>query len=739
MAGVAQVAVELALDRTFDYDIPDPLKGEVQVGSQVEVPFGRRHVRGYVVGLAAASEVQQRRTIARVIGDTPLISPSMLNLAQWIAGYYLSPVEHAIRTVLPSAVRRSGARFKERAYVVMEEKGRDEAAIRSLRARHPRRADVLDAVRREGELFLHELIGLARTTRQTVEHLQADGYVRIGTRAELRDPLLGRDLLPTAPLQLMPQQVDALNLICRAMDTFEPRVVLVYGVTGSGKTEVYLQAIQHGLDRGRGAIVLVPEISLTPQTVDRFHSRFGDRIAVLHSALATGERHDEWHRIQRGQAQIVIGARSALFAPVRDLGVIVVDEEHEQTYKQEESPRYHARDVAVVRGHFERVAVVLGTATPSLESMNNVDRGKYALARMPHRVDHKKMPSIRVVDMRLEAQREGRVNVLSRDLMTAIRDRLDRREQVILFLNRRGYATSLICPQCGYVAGCDQCSIALTYHRATHELLCHLCGQRAPVPQACPNPECRDPAFRYAGMGTQRVEDVMAKVFPRARVERMDADSTRRRGSHARILNQFRSHEIDVLIGTQMIAKGLHFPNVTLVGVVFADASLHVPDFRAGERTFQLLTQVAGRAGRGDVMGEVIVQTFTPFHPAVQAARALDYDLWYDQEIEFRRELLYPPFSHLACLTISGGSEALVRFAAESFVKKLAPEIPADAICSEATPAPLARVRGRCRYQILLRASAARSILAPLKRTAEAFPWPKEIKHVIDIDAYSMM
>ena len=379
-------------------------------------------------------------------------------------------------------------------------------------------------------------------------------------------------------------------------------VFLLHGVTGSGKTEVYLQAIAHALEQGKGAIVLVPEISLTPQTVERFKARFSSGrlqtlVAVLHSHLSTGERHDEWHKIRQGRARIVIGARSAIFAPIEPLGLIVVDEEHEHTYKQEETPRYHARDVAIVRGRMEGATVVLGSATPSMESFYNCIKGKYTLIDLPERADDKKMPVVRIVDMR-EAARGGKgIPIFSHQLQEAIAQRLEREEQVILFLNRRGYSTSLQCPLCGFVAGCPNCSISLTYHRHERHLCCHVCGHTEPVPPVCPNEKCRNPAIRYAGIGTQKVEDTLGKLFPQARVVRMDSDTLKRKEDYRRILGDFRVGKIDILLGTQMIAKGLHFPNVTLVGIIYADLALHQPDFRAGERTFQLLTQVAGRAG----------------------------------------------------------------------------------------------------------------------------------------------
>ncbi|MEM7395301.1 MAG: primosomal protein N', partial [Verrucomicrobiota bacterium] len=427
---------------------------------------------------------------------------------------------------------------------------------------------------------------------------EAKGLVDIKARQVLRDPQAGRHILETTPLELMPQQADALETIKGSISTLKPPVILLHGVTGSGKTEVYLQAIQYALDQGKGAIVLVPEISLTPQMVERFVGRFGETIAVLHSHLSSGERHDEWHRVHRGKARIAVGARSALFAPVKNPGLIVVDEEHEHTYKQEETPRYNARDVAVMRGRLEKCSVVLGSATPALESYQNAMNGKYHRITMPHRVDHRKMPRIRIVDMRSARGKEGQIQALSPELVEAIDDRLNNAEQVMLFLNRRGFATSLICPSCGFVSECNQCSVSLTYHKGSNDLHCHVCGEIKRVPDRCPQPDCGDPAFKFSGLGIQRVEEVVKKIFTRARVLRMDSDTTTRKGSHALYLDKFRRHEVDILVGTQMIAKGLDFPNVTLVGVVYADTMLHMPDFRSGERTYQLLTQVAGRAGR---------------------------------------------------------------------------------------------------------------------------------------------
>ena len=551
----------------------------------------------------------------------------------------------------------------------------------------------------------------------------------------------------------------------------------MHGVTVSGKTEVYLQALAHALEQGKGAIVLVPEISLTPQTVERFKARFSSGklqtlVAVLHCHLSAGERHDEWHKIRQGRARIVIGARSAIFAPVEPLGLIIVDEEHEHTYKQEEAPRYHARDVAIMRGQMENAVVVLGSATPSLESYYNCKKGKYTLLELPERVDDQKMPHVRVVDMRQAAstgEKEG-IPIFSPQLKEAITQRLERGEQTILFLNRRGYSTSLQCPKCGYVAQCPNCSLALTFHRQEQKLCCHICGHVAPVPSVCPNEKCKNPAIRFAGTGTQRVEETLAKLFPHARIKRMDADTMKRKDDYRKVLGDFRAGKTDILVGTQMIAKGLHFPNVTLVGIIYADLALHQPDFRAGERTFQLLTQVAGRAGRGDVEGEVFVQAFAPFHPAIQYARRHDFAGFYEQEIEFREQLKYPPVSRVALLTLKGRNEDKVKFSAEHLRKVLesavhrlrsklrradSPQSAAgsatvktdcglkavdfrDLIIAGPAPAPLLRAETFYRYQIMLRTRAMSKLSQALAKIIGTLALPDDVTLAVDIDPVNL-
>jgi primosomal protein N' (replication factor Y) len=735
---IARVVVDLALNKEFDYRVPDALAGQLREGDQVVVPFGKGTKRGYITGFVAQSAHPNLKEIKERVGHQPLVGDRVLQLARWMSDYYLTPVELCLRTILPAAVRKRGPAFKQRLQATVTPAAAEASARDAVRKKSPPQAAVLDLLVSKGPQFVHELLKATGATNESIRALERKGLVRVARAHELRTPHGPEELLTTQALPLMDQQRAALERVKVAMDTLTPPVVLLHGVTGSGKTEVYLQAIAHGLAQDRGAIVLVPEIALTPQTVERFRGRFGEVTAVLHSHLSEGERHDEWHRVRDGSARIVIGARSALFAPVRNLGLIVVDEEHEATYKQDEAPRYHARDMAVLRGRLEKCAVLLGSATPALESLHNAQTGKYELVSMPARVDHRQMPAMRIVDLRAERERAGKMNIFSQDLCKAIGDRLQRQEQVILFLNRRGYSTSLLCPTCGHVAQCEQCSVALTYHKPSQRLVCHICGAQQHVPSACPVPTCRDPAFRFAGLGTQRIEELVAKLFPKAAVQRMDSDTMTDKHAYRKALNAFRSGATDILLGTQMIAKGLDFPNVTLVGVINADLSLHIPDFRAGERTFQLLTQVAGRAGRGDVRGEVIVQTFTPFHPAIQAARQLDFEGFCAQELEFRRELSYPPFAHLVVITLRGVQEELVKLTAGTLHKELAPRLDATVVVGEPAPAPLARAQGKHRYQILLRAPRTAQMTGPLRELLARFRWPEGVEHQEDVDPQSL-
>ena len=741
---VARVTLEIALRKEFDYAIPAEFALQIDVGTRVKVPFGPRRVNGVVTAVLDESTHTNLRSIVKVIGAPSLITPQVLKLARWISDYYCCAPEIALKSVLPEAVRKEDAAWRERLFVRLN------AHIAEMPKLTVRQRDIFNIIEEWRELPLQRLLTLSGATPATVRKVEDKGLITIAAQVDERDPYAHEHILATEPLKLNAEQAAALEKINKATASgaVQNNTFLLHGVTGSGKTEIYLQAIAHTLERGKGAIVLVPEISLTPQTVERFKARFSSGslrtlVAVLHSHLSTGERHDEWHKIRQGRARIVIGARSAIFAPVDPLGLIIVDEEHEHSYKQEESPRYHARDVAVVRGQMEGAVVMLGSATPSMESFYNVKRGKYELLELSTRVDDQKMPIVRVIDMRAEGRKQKGIPIFSNQLKEAITQRLERREQTILFLNRRGYSTSLLCPQCGYVAQCPNCSVSLTFHRRAAKLLCHICGYTANAPSVCPDPKCRNGAIRYSGLGTEKVEDTLVKLFPHARITRMDSDTLKRKDDYRRILGDFRSGKIDVLVGTQMIAKGLHFPNVTLVGIIYADLSLHMPDFRAGERTFQLLTQVAGRAGRGDVEGEVFVQAFTPFHPAIQYARRHDFVGFYDQEIEFREQLKYPPLARIALITLRGRNEEKVRLSAAhvraELEKNSASKTITDLIIAGPAPAPLARAETFYRYQLMLRTRAMTKLSRAIAQMQETLALPDDVMMAVDIDPVDLV
>ncbi len=736
---IARVVVDLSLDREFDYRVPSRLRGQIVAGSQVVVPFGPRTVEGFVLGFRERSEFADLKEIRGLAKSEPLLSPELMELAKWMADYYVAPIEDAVRTVLPGAVRKKGAMHKKQLFAHPGPGAAEETVLADLRKRAPRQAATLDILLAAGRMLVADLTRAAKAPHATLRAMEASGLLVIEEGEQSRDPLSGHTFLPTRPLPLNPEQAAALDLIRNGLDHEHPKVILLHGVTGSGKTEVYLQALHHALALGKGAIVLVPEISLTPQTVERFRGRFGGGLAVLHSHLSDGERHDEWHRVRRGEARIVVGARSALFAPVHNLGLIVVDEEHEGTYKQEKSPRYHARDIAVLRGHRLGATVVLGSATPSVESLVNARNGKYTLARLDARADDRRLPALRVIDMRHE-RHEGKPVLFSNALVEAIRLRLVRAEQVILFLNRRGYANHLCCPACGHIPECPDCSVALTYHKRLGYLRCHFCGHAERVPDACPLPECGEPDWKFIGTGTEKVESTLSRLFPKAVLRRMDSDTMTSKHAYHDVLGAFRRGEIDILIGTQMIAKGLHFPNVTLVGVINADSTLHMPDFRAGERAFQLFTQVAGRAGRGDVAGEVILQTHTPTHPAIQAARRGDFDGFIDEEIEARRELGYPPFQRLVCVHIRGDDERAVERAATELHAALEGRVDRDRVqIPPPCPAPIARIQRQHRWQIVVRTPSVKAFTHPFRSVLATLKLPRGVKVLVDVDALSLL
>jgi len=739
-----RVIIDRAIHREFDYAVPEGLMDRVGVGSRVRVPFRDKSALATVVAITEESEAKGIRTIEAVVGEAPILSKQLLELGRWISAYYCCPIETVMRSLLPQVIRRAEIGWKKQLFV---QRGRkiDNEELEKLRRRAPRQAELLEAILRlEAPARASQLLRQTSFDNQTLRALEKRGLVELREEAVMRDPHADEQFIATSNLTLNQEQTHALKQITQALDSPEKsHPILLHGVTGSGKTEIYLQAIRAALGREQTAIVLVPEISLTPQTVERFKGRFADiqdAVAVLHSHLSEGERHDEWHKIHSGRARIAIGARSAIFAPLKNLGLIVVDEEHETTYKQEEAPRYHARDVAIVRAKIEKCVVVLGSATPSLESYHNAAIGKYRLVTLTQRIDEKQMPLMRIVDLRQERRKEKAATILSEKLRAAIADRIEKREQTILFLNRRGFSTSLLCSNCGEARNCPNCSVALTFHRhplVAGRLSCHLCGHTAAVPKKCP--ACGKDALIYAGFGTERVEATVSQIFPKAVVRRMDADSMTRKEAYRETLRNFRTGNIDILVGTQMIAKGLHFPNVTLVGIINADLALHLPDFRAGERTFQLLTQVAGRAGRGETSGEVFVQTYTPFSPSIQFARHHDFTGYFQQELEFRERCDFPPFKHAILITVRSAHEARAKLSAETLKRRLKEALPEEFMLGDATPAPLEKLQGQFRFHILIRGEAIMRLSRLVRETLDKLPFPEDVAVTVDVDPYQLL
>ena len=736
-----RVIIDRSIRRELDYSVPAALANKVLVGSRVRVPFREKWALATVVATLDESPAEGIRPIEKLLGDKPVLSTSLIDLARWMANYYCCPIETVMRSLLPQAIRRAEVGWKKQLFVSSGCAVTDEE-MEKLRKRAPRQAELLEAIAQlAAPIPAADLLRQTSLDNSTLRALVRRGFVELREQAVPRDPHGSEQFLATSDLMMNEEQTAALKLIETALENPAAHPpILLHGVTGSGKTEVYLQAIRVALARGKNAIVLVPEISLTPQTVERFKGRFSedaDMVAVLHSHLSEGERHDEWHKLHSGRARIVIGARSAVFAPLENLGLIVVDEEHETSYKQEEAPRYQARDVAIVRSKIEKCLTILGSATPSLESYANATRGKYLLSTLTQRVDQCQMPLIRIVDLRQERRKEKAAAILSERLRTAIGDRLEKNEQTILFLNRRGFSTSLLCSNCGKARDCPNCSVALTFHRSNARLSCHLCGHSAAVPKRCP--ECGQDALIYAGFGTEKVEANVAAIFPKAVVRRMDADSMTRKDAYRETLHAFRSGKIDILVGTQMIAKGLHFPNVTLVGIINADLALHLPDFRAGERTFQLLTQVAGRAGRGEAPGEVFVQTYTPFSPSIQFARHHDFAGYFQQELEFRERCDFPPCNHAVLITIRSEHEARAKFSAETLARRLKEALPNEFNLGAPAPAPLEKLQGRFRFHILLRGEAIMRLSRLIREIVDKLPFPEDVAIAIDVDPYQLL
>jgi primosomal protein N' (replication factor Y) (superfamily II helicase) len=773
---LVEVALPIPLPRTFTYRIDT----SVSEGTRVRVPFSGRRLVGWVVGAAApARELKRVRDVERVLDEEPSVPADVLQLCRWIADYYVTPLGVVLRSALPA---------------VLSDTSRSDPAVRTRR--------VLRIARELPTLTMRdEVFGRARRQRECYEVLETMGGradvahlgAALGFSAAVLRALVDRgvaefvderterdpfaDVAPGDPARHAPTPAQSAALAAlfdaarmkrgntrsaaprpkgagaSAGAAVGDRPFLLYGVTGSGKTLVYIELLREVVERqGRGAIVLVPEIALTPQTVARFRAEFGDVVAVLHSALSDGERYDAWLSLREGRRRIAIGARSAIFAPVRDLGAIIVDEEHEASYKQSEAPRYHAREVAVVRAAAAGAVCVLGSATPALESWHNSQRGKYELLRLPERVEGRPLPPVQIIDLRAERKAEAKAAVkrnrpliIADSLIDALNDRLLKHEQSILLLNRRGYATFVQCLACGNVWHCEQCNVSLTYHRGRKRLVCHYCLHEEAPPTMCT--ECRSEDLAFRGVGTEQVEREITELFPRARIARMDVDTTSAKWSHHEILERVRTGAVDILLGTQMIAKGLDFPNVTLVGVVNADVAMNLPDFRASERTFQLLTQVAGRAGRGPRGGSVLIQTALPQHYAIQSALAHDYDTFAQRELDERAEPEYPPHTRLVNIVVSGTDERAVQDAVDALAGNVLDLLARHnaqerVVLTGPAPCPIDRIRGRWRWHFLLRSRSAAilgTVCRRIQTENELKPGRSEIRMIIDRDPVSLL
>ncbi|QEM69180.1 primosomal protein N' [Geobacter sp. FeAm09] len=740
---IVEVAIPLHLDRTFHYRVPSGMAGQPLAGRRVFVPFGRRRMTGYILGDVAETPPHDLKEILELLDPEPLWTDSELEFFRWVASYYLHPLGEVLKTALPAGINiqdRKGS--DQNAPTVGGGKAiKTEMVYRAATAPEPlphlgaKAAAILDLLR-EGRSGIPaaELRRRFGTCSPQLGRLTELGLVTGEAREVYRNPF-GDDVVERdTPRLLSPHQQTALDALCAALDRRAFAPFLLHGVTGSGKTEVYLQAIAQALGQDKTALVLVPEISLTPQLVQRFRARFGHGIAILHSGLSDGERYDEWRRIRRGQARIVIGARSAIFAPLERIGIIIVDEEHEASFKQADGLRYNARDLALVRGRMEHTVVLLGSATPLVTSRYAAEHGKLALLTLPERVEQRPMPTVELAPMK------GVATAISPLLIPALETTLAAGGQAIIFLNRRGFATYLVCAECGAPLACPNCSVSLTYHRQRGQSVCHYCDYAIPAPGICPACGCQE--LKELGAGTERLEHDLRELLPQARILRMDSDTTGGKGSHGRLLARMSDGSADILVGTQMIAKGHDFPGVTLVGVVNAEASLGMPDFRAAERTFQILSQVIGRAGRGDAPGRVVVQAQSGDHYAIQCAVRHDDDAFYRQELEFRREVGYPPFSFLACLGFSGTAERPVEEHAETTARLLMHLKRGKGLRVEIlgpAPAPLYRLRGRFRRQILLKSPTRGDLRRLIAAWRQNRPAASAIRTYVDIDPVDMM
>ncbi|SFE40138.1 replication restart DNA helicase PriA [Alteribacillus iranensis] len=762
----ARVIVDVAagqINKPFDYAIPDELSHLIRPGMRVIVPFGPRKIQGFVWKVAESTDVPNVKPIADVLDPHPVLTSELLELGEWLAKETVCFLITAFQSMIPAAIRAKSKKilqlnsendqlppvlqvlFQGKHKVewdkVPKEKGtlslvkqaleknimevvyevkdktrkktipavklsrevRDQSLLDVLDSRAKKQYAVLDYMRNHSDgksVPIQRVMEDLAVTRQVIRTLIQKNLLIEEELESYRDPYENREFHTFPRPALTEGQTNVLEPIVQSLEKKEHVPFLLRGVTGSGKTEIYLRAIERVIKTGKEAIVLVPEISLTPQMVERFKGRFGSKVAVLHSALSSGEKYDEWRKIHRKEVQVAVGARSAVFAPFENLGLLIIDEEHEGSYKQEDHPRYHARQVALWRGKYHGCPVIMGSATPSLESYARAKRGVYRLLELPERVNNTALPPVHITDMRTELKKGNR-SVFSEILLEKLKDRLQKNEQSVLFLNRRGYSTFIMCRDCGYTAECPHCEITLTYHHNDRKIKCHYCGYEEILPSLCP--ECHSDQIRFFGTGTQKVEQELTKLLPEARVIRMDVDTTSRKGSHEKLLTSFGRGEADILLGTQMIAKGLDFPKITLAGILAADTMLHLPDFRASERTFQLLTQVSGRAGRDKLAGEVVIQTYTPDHYSIQYAKHHDYEAFMLEEMGQRKQGGYPPYYYLALVTIAHEDVVQVMKTAEKIASYLKNSLSPETKVLGPTVSPIARIKDRYRYQCMIK------------------------------------
>lgn len=747
----ADVAVPLPIDQTFTYAVPKRVEGGLSPGCRVLVPFGPRHLVGVTVRIHDEERREKIKRIRQVLDRRPLLSPRMLELAHWMASYYLAPIGETIRVMLPPGLLARNISIDTGPPTSRYWPAKRQLAVVEIDSRNTeltaRQAEVLRLLQKASPpVLVRPFLRQAGCSDSLLKTLASKGSIRIEPVEAHRSSDLEADFNQGVTRHpLTPDQEQVFNSIRQRLGRAQFCSILIHGVTGSGKTEIYLNAISSVLDMGRSALVLVPEIGLTPQMSGYFRAWFGTRVAILHSGLSDGERFDQWRRIWQGNAPVVVGTRSAVFAPLKEVGIVLVDEEHDDSYKQEDLPRYHARDVALRRGQIEGAPVILGSATPQLETYYHaIGKGRPRYEALTSRVLERQLPSVKIVDMREEFQRLGKAATLSEPLQRSIRDRLQRREQTLILLNRRGYSSSLLCRSCGNVETCQECSISLTYHRNRGCLTCHYCGRSKPVPNLCS--QCSKVYLHFLGEGTEQIQKILKDFFPQALVDRLDRDTVGRKGSLRRILGAVAAGKTDILVGTQMISKGHDFPNVTLVGVLMAEQSLRMPDFRAAEKTFQLLTQVAGRAGRGERPGEVVIQAYYPNHYSLKYACAQDYRLFFEEEIRFRRRFQYPPFTSLANLVIHSRQQKRSLDLANNVADLL--QAKRDCFSSARKmrilgPAPAARekLKGRYRFQILIKTIRGRELREVLGATLEELRRQGEsLKRIsVDVDPVDLL